>query len=235
MKDGPAFQTYADLFYIDTVEWDIAEIGLYWRLLLLQWTNGSISSDPKVLQKLTQTSSKRFTKVFQKVSKKFVIDGDGRLINLKLEEVRQKQRQYREMQAEKGKNSAKKRWGKNITGVITTVEPMLQPTHQPNCNSSSSSLSLNNKQYICEVFQFWKEIMNHPKAILDKKRERKIETQLKTGRTIEECKKAIEGCKNSAWHMGSNDRQKIFDSIDLIFRDAEHFESFLSQQPKKTW
>jgi hypothetical protein len=40
---------------------------------------------------------------------------------------------------------------------------------------------------------------------------------------------AIDGCKASAWHMGENDRHKKFDSLGLIFRDAEQIEKFISE------
>jgi len=231
MKDGPAFQLYAADFYMDTGGWTPTQVGIYFRLLMSEWVNGSIPNDMEQLSRIAQIDGGNFLKCYRPtIEGKFVPNGDGNLINKRLEEVREKQRKYRESQSQKGKYSAQIRWDKKITGVITEA----QPTTQPNCNSSSSS-SLSNKQYICEVFKFWQKTMNHPRALLDKKREKKIESQLKAGRTMEECKKAIEGCKNSTWHMGSNDRQKIFDSIDLIFRDAEHFESFLSQQPKKIW
>jgi uncharacterized protein YdaU (DUF1376 family) len=144
MKDGPAFQLYADVFFIDTAEWDPYEIGVYWRMLLLQWANGSISSDEKVLQKVTGSSPKKFQKAAKNVLKKFVLCNDGRLRNVKLEEIREKQQEYRESQREKGKKGAKKRWPKTITPAIATAKPELIPDdshdgHKPDDSSSSSS------------------------------------------------------------------------------------------------
>jgi hypothetical protein len=79
---------------------------------------------------------------------------------------------------------------------------------------------------IREVFDHWVQVMQHPGAFLDKKRERVIRAALKE-RSVEDCKRAIDGCKASAFHMGENDRGKVYDSLGLIFRDAEHTERFL--------
>ncbi len=75
--------------------------------------------------------------------------------------------------------------------------------------------------------------MKHPKSILDKKRKSKIEARLKEGRSVEDCKKAIDGCKGSAWHMGANNNKKVYDDIELIFRDAPKFERFINQKPEE--
>ena len=139
MKDGPAFQMYSDLFYIDTAEWEPFEVGIYTRLLMCEWANGSLPQDEKKLARLSGTTPKKFQKAFKIVKEKFHVNGNGRLINFKMEEVREKQRQYRDFQRQKGKKSAEKRWHKDITTVITTVEPVLQPDVKPEGNSSSSS------------------------------------------------------------------------------------------------
>lgn len=153
MKDGPAFQMYADLFFIDTAEWNPYDVGIYLRLLLCQWANGSISGDPKVLQKLSGSSPKKFQKASKNVLDKFVLGDDGRFRNLKLEEVRLKQRQYREKQRQNAIIGAKKRWDKNIATAmpsgIAVAQPSLKPEHMPNDASSSlSSTSIKEKKYI---------------------------------------------------------------------------------------
>ena len=90
------------------------------------------------------------------------------------------------------------------------------------CVSSPSSNDVST-----QLFDYWKLTMNHPRAVLDKNRQRAIEQALKQGYTILELKKAIDGCKNSQFNMGKNDRQQIYDDITLIFRDAEHIERFM--------
>ncbi|MCD6477864.1 MAG: hypothetical protein J7K87_02575, partial [Candidatus Aenigmarchaeota archaeon] len=92
-----------------------------------------------------------------------------------------------------------------------------------------------------EVFRYWQQVFNHPQAKLTKDRQRKIEARLKEGYTVEQCKKAINGCRASPYHMGDNERGKVYDSISLIFRNADKMEDFwkyLEQkgksQPSKT-
>lgn len=79
-----------------------------------------------------------------------------------------------------------------------------------------------------EVFDYWKTALNHPRAILDSKRQRLIKARLDEGFSVDDLKAAIDGCKASPFHMGENDRHKVFDGLDLIFRDASHIENFIA-------
>jgi hypothetical protein len=54
------------------------------------------------------------------------------------------------------------------------------------------------------------------------------------------CKDAIDGCALSEFHMGRNKMNKRYDSVELIFRDAEHIEKFhdildKSTEEKEDW
>jgi len=83
------------------------------------------------------------------------------------------------------------------------------------------------KAEIKEIFQYWQERMNHPNARCDAKRERLINAMLKIGYSMQNLKDAIDGCARSTWHMGENDRGKVYDDISLILRDASHVDSFM--------
>lgn len=82
------------------------------------------------------------------------------------------------------------------------------------------------------IFKFWKITMKHPNAKWEGKRPIQIKARLKEGFMEEECKEAIEGCNMSDYHMGrdlkSNPAGTVYDSIDLIFRNAEHLEKFIN-------
>lgn len=41
-------------------------------------------------------------------------------------------------------------------------------------------------------------------------------------------KQAVRGCSLSPWHMGQNPSGAVYNSIELILRDAEHIERFAS-------
>ncbi len=78
------------------------------------------------------------------------------------------------------------------------------------------------------LFERWKKVHGHPEAKLTEKRAKAIKARLKDS-TVDELNLAIDGCKASAWHQGENDRGKVFDDIELIFRDREHVEQFMRE------
>jgi len=100
------------------------------------------------------------------------------------------------------------------------------------CNSlvtapdSDSDTDKEKNKHIQEIFSYWKEKMKHPNAKLDSNRRGRIEARLREGRGLDEFKLAIDGCANSTYHQGDNDRRKVYDDIELICRDAKHFEMF---------
>jgi len=94
------------------------------------------------------------------------------------------------------------------------------------------------KKEINEIFEYWKAVMEHPTAKLDKKRTGLIKKAFLLGYTGSDLKNAINGCKLSAWHRGKNDQGKVYDSIGLIFRDSDHLERFINlfkRGKKKEW
>jgi hypothetical protein len=139
----------------------------------------------------------------------------------------------------------------NIEGAVQKDCSMASPVLTEDCGNPAPQIKINkikqNKEkHLCEsddsplrvsspsssdastqLFNYWQRTMNHPRAILDKKRQRAIEQALKQGYTIPELQKAIDGCKKTPFNMGKNDRQQIYDDITLIFRDAEHIERFM--------
>lgn len=135
---APAFQLYASDIYMDTVEWTVEEVGIYNRLLHTQWVNGSLPNDISRLARIAGCGSKRFQKGWGLISFKFFLTEDGRLQNLRLEETRQKQIKYRELQLKKSKLGVQARKKQQPTG-----EPTDKPTDQPDgkpLQSSSSTL-----------------------------------------------------------------------------------------------
>jgi len=79
---------------------------------------------------------------------------------------------------------------------------------------------------IKEIFSYWQEIFYHPQAKLSNDRRAKIKARFAEGYTVDQLKKAIDGCKASAYHMGENESGKKYDSIGLIFRNADKVEQF---------
>jgi len=79
---------------------------------------------------------------------------------------------------------------------------------------------------VLELFDYWRSVMQHPRAKLDKNRETKINKALMLGYTLEQLKQAIDGCANTPFNMGKNNQNKRYDDIGLIYRDADHIERF---------
>jgi hypothetical protein len=83
-----------------------------------------------------------------------------------------------------------------------------------------------------EIFEFWKTTLNHPRSILDAKRKKRIQESLKIGYSISDLKYAIVGCSKTPHNMGVNDQGQIYDSIELIFRDAGQIDRFIANSKK---
>jgi biotin operon repressor len=83
------------------------------------------------------------------------------------------------------------------------------------------------KSKVENIFECWQQVMNHPKAKLDKKRERFIRDAFGLGYTPEQLCAAITGCSMTPHNMGKNDRGEVYDGLHVIFRDADQIERFM--------
>jgi len=139
MGKAPAFQIYGLDFDMDTATWENDEIGAYLRLLFYQWFNGGLPNDTYKLSKIVRESEKKFKKKWEIISTKFIQNGNGLLVNKKLEEIRQNQSKY----SESRRKNVSVRYKDKATHEPTYVEDM-----KPVCNlsSSSSSSSINKKK-----------------------------------------------------------------------------------------
>jgi hypothetical protein len=82
---------------------------------------------------------------------------------------------------------------------------------------------------VLEVWEYWISVMrggSKRKPILDATRRQIIAAAIHDYE-VDGCKEAIDGCSLSEFHMGRNKMNKKYDSVELIFRDAEHVEKFL--------
>jgi uncharacterized phage protein (TIGR02220 family) len=120
--------------------------------------------------------------------------------------------------------------------VYTLDTPCIQHVSKTEPQVSIGKVSLGkvslDKTLCEEVFEYWSQIMNHSKAIMDSKRRRVIDARLKEGYSVEQLKQAIDGCKASSFHQGQNDRQQIYDDIELICRSASNVDKFIQISEK---
>ena len=144
MAKFPSFPFYAQDFDMDTNTWTNEEVGVYLRLLLAHWINGPLPDDHQKLAKIARISRKKFTNLFQNIKHKWHQNGNGFLINLKMEKVRQEMLKYRELKVKAGLKGAQKRWDLNsITNGCAIAKPMANGMAKNSSSSSSSSSSLN--------------------------------------------------------------------------------------------
>lgn len=98
----PAFQFYPDDFLGGTMHFTDAELGLYMRLLCVQWSAGSLPDDDCELS----SYGKGRTSI-ARVKQKFEKGGDGMLRNARMETERAKQLAFREKQAAYGRQGGR--------------------------------------------------------------------------------------------------------------------------------
>ena len=78
-----------------------------------------------------------------------------------------------------------------------------------------------------EIFQHWKQIMQHPNAKLDTKRKATIGKALRSGYSLEQLCQAISGCSYTPHNMGDNDRGQRYDGLHIILRDGDQIDRFV--------
>jgi len=93
------------------------------------------------------------------------------------------------------------------------------------------------KKDICvestEVFEHWIMRMGKGKAAkLTKGRLKAIKDRIAEGYTVDDLKRAVDGCAKSKHHMGQNSQGTVYDDLTLICRSGEKVEHFMSNVAK---
>lgn len=133
---------YAADFDMDTATWENEEVGAYLRLLLYEWVNKGLPDDTYKLAKIARESERKFKEKWKNLSEKFHLNGNGLLVNSRMEEEREKQAKFLESQSLKGKKSAEARINRGSNRGSTGVPTEGQPSFS---SSFSSSFSLKDK------------------------------------------------------------------------------------------
>ena len=84
--------------------------GAYWRILVMQFAEGSVPSDLKKLSKLMGCDSADLVDVWPEIESKFVESEPGRMLNVRMAEVRFEQQQKAEKASGKASKAAAARW-----------------------------------------------------------------------------------------------------------------------------
>lgn len=100
-----------------------------------------------------------------------------------------------------------------------------------------------NDAAVWEVFCHWRDASEEVslregrrnqgrKRVLNDKRKRLIKGRIKEGYTVEQLKKAVDGCLCSPWHRGQNPNGVVYDDITLICRDATKVDQFVDMSAR---
>ncbi|STX50472.1 Uncharacterised protein [Legionella busanensis] len=109
----------------------------------------------------------------------------------------------------------------NNSTKYTSLQDVKDNTSSFKCSKEESVPAIQ------EIFKYWQTTMKYPRAKLDKKRRKRIKEALALY-SKEELKSAIDGCANTPYNMGQNDRNQVYNDIELIFRDSTHIERFIN-------
>jgi uncharacterized protein YdaU (DUF1376 family) len=88
-----------------------AALGLYFRLLCIEWREGPLPDDHAALARMTHTVRREFDKLWPEVAPLFNAGDDRRLFQRRLERERADAQDQHERRRAGGKMTAAKRWG----------------------------------------------------------------------------------------------------------------------------
>lgn len=224
---APAFQLYAADFLVDTLDWSATQVGIYFRLLMYEWVNGSIPNDCKRMARISGVDVGNFKKCYlQDIENKFVPNGEGDLVNLRLERTREKQANYIKSQQESGKRGAEKRWRKDS-------KPISDPISDPNgenmaLQSSSSTIKIKDNIPYEEIVSYLNEKTGKHFKPASKGIQRLIKARWnedKDYQTVDAFKYVID-VKCKSW-MGDPKNEKYLRPKTLF--NQENFESYINE------
>ena len=120
---------------------------------------------------------------------------------------------------------------KDMSDTALPVEPLALEFQEPPSPSRPKSEQLLDELTDDEfqVFEHWRIHCDHRGARATKERKKLIAKWLKVYSVLE-LQHAIEGCGESPFHRGANDRHTRYDSLELILRDAKHIEDFKARR-----
>lgn len=110
-------------------------------------------------------------------------------------------------------------------------EPVIEPVNKTDlvANAPAGVAESKHADDVQAVFEHWKTVMAKPRAKLDDARRRLIQRAMKGGYTVDDLKKAIDGCRASPFHMGDNTQRTKYNGLDLILRNSEKIDGFMEK------
>lgn len=85
-------------------------LGVYFRLLCIEWNEGPLPAEHDALAKMTHTPKRELEKIWPEIAPLFVETIDGRLMQRRLERERAEAEEQHERRSAGRKMTAAKRW-----------------------------------------------------------------------------------------------------------------------------
>lgn len=136
----PWFPLYAADFLTDTQAMTARAVGVYTRLLLYQWINGSVPRPPSQLSRVAGCSLSELDEVWPELDHKF--NGDHETIrNPRMEKVREQQERFIESRRQAGRASgeARRRKSKGVNDIEHVFDLVGNETRTKSNQSKSKS------------------------------------------------------------------------------------------------
>jgi uncharacterized phage protein (TIGR02220 family) len=241
MNKPPAFLFYPSDFEMGTSTWGVEEVGTYIRLLNTEWTSGPLPNDISKLAKIARVTADAMRSLWQTVGEKFVSDGNGKLINPRMEEERKKQEINREKRTNAGLVGAHARWDSSKGDGKRNADAMANGKQNDGFSfsssfSSSKDKNINNTLSASPTVHSIVEHLNqktdqHYKPTTPKTK-KLIETRLKEGFSESDFITVID---KMAVEWGRGDMAKYLRPETLF---GTKFESYLnrgSPRPSSAW
>jgi hypothetical protein len=82
------------------------------------------------------------------------------------------------------------------------------------------------------IFEYWRVTMGKGHTVkFGNDRRQKVRARLREGYTVEQIKRAIDGCAGSAFHRGENDGHREYNDLTLICQTSAKLEQFIEMGP----
>jgi uncharacterized protein YdaU (DUF1376 family) len=141
MEGGVSQDHYMPWFVGDfmaaTATWTGPERGLYLQLLGIQWTSGPLPCDLDRLALVLHYDPKDFRKLWPAMASKFT-NGDGRLTNTRLEEVRERNAEIQSARAEAGRRGGQASGQARAKQTGSKNEAIASPLLEANAKQTGS-------------------------------------------------------------------------------------------------
>jgi hypothetical protein len=214
----------------------VGDVGLrvvYFELLnALYLEGGELPADPAKLADNLLLPEKEIARALRILSKDMgaVVVRNGRLTQPRVTKELMRCRAL----SEKRRRSARSRWDANAEQTDANAEHTQQLALQ-GATATATAMAQAKATAVEEVFTYWKDRCEHPRATLTEQRRRTLGARLKEEPDgAEGLKRAVDGAVLDPWYAGENDTGKRYWGFENIFRNRDRIEKLQASRDRLT-